>query len=36
MRNVFSLQVGFENVWKKSLWGSPASPNEAFYAANDK
>ena len=36
MRNVFALQVGFENVWKKRLWGSPASPNEAFYAANDR
>jgi arylsulfatase A-like enzyme len=36
MRNVFALQAGFENVWKKRLWGSPASPIEAFYAANDK
>ncbi|HEY5282667.1 MAG TPA: sulfatase [Polyangia bacterium] len=35
MRNVFALQVGFENVWKKRLWGSPASPTEAFYGAND-
>jgi hypothetical protein len=36
MRNVFALQAGFENVWKKRLWGSPARPNEAFYTANDK
>ena len=36
MRNVLALQVGFENVWKKRLWGSPASPNEAFYNSNDK
>ena len=36
MRNVFALQVGFENVWKKRLWGSPASPTEAFYTANDR
>jgi arylsulfatase A-like enzyme len=34
MRDVLSLQVGFENVWKKRLWGSPASPTEAFYSAN--
>jgi len=33
MRNVLALQVGFENQWKKRLWGSPARPNEAFYAA---
>ncbi len=33
MRDVFSLQVGFENTWKKSLWGSPASPTAAFYTA---
>jgi membrane-anchored protein YejM (alkaline phosphatase superfamily) len=31
MRNVLSLQVGFEQVWKKRQWGSPAKPNEAFY-----
>jgi arylsulfatase A-like enzyme len=36
MRNILSLQVGFENVWKKHAWGSPASPTEAFYAAQDK
>jgi len=36
MRNILSLQVGFENVWKKRVWGSPASPTEAFYAAQDK
>jgi len=36
MRNVLALQVGFENVWKKRLWGSPASPAEAFYSANEK
>jgi hypothetical protein len=36
MRNVFALQAGFENVWKKRLWGSPARPNQAFYTANDK
>ena len=36
MRNVLALQVGFENVWKKRLWGSPASPVEAFYEANNK
>ena len=35
MRNVLALQAGFENVWKKRLWGSPANPNEAFYADND-
>jgi arylsulfatase A-like enzyme len=35
MRNLLALQVGFENVWKKRLWGSPAKPNQAFYAAND-
>ncbi len=34
IRNVFSLQVGFENQWKERLWGSPASPVEAFYRAN--
>jgi arylsulfatase A-like enzyme len=34
MRNVFSIQVGFENQWKKRLWGSPANPAEAFYAQN--
>ena len=36
MRNVLALQVGFEQVWKKRFWGSPAKPNEAFYEANDK
>jgi len=36
MRDVLALQVGFENVWKKRLWGSPASPTEAFYSANEK
>jgi choline-sulfatase len=36
MRNVFALQAGFENVWKKRLLGSPARPNQAFYTANDK
>ena len=36
MRDVLALQVGFENVWKKRLWGSPASPIEAFYGANEK
>jgi len=36
MRNILSLQVGFENVWKKRAWGSPASPTEAFYAAQNK
>ena len=36
MRNVLALQVGFENQWKKRLWGSPANPAEAFYAANEK
>ena len=36
MRNVFALQAGFENVWKKRPWGSPARPSEAFYTANDK
>jgi len=36
MRNVFALQAGFERVWKKRLWGSPASPREAFYDANNK
>jgi hypothetical protein len=36
MRNVLALQVGFENQWKKGAWGSPASPTEAFYRANDK
>ena len=36
MRNVFALQAGFENVWKKSLWGSPARPTEALYGANDR
>jgi arylsulfatase A-like enzyme len=35
MRDVLALQVGFENVWKKRLWGSPASPTEAFYSANE-
>jgi arylsulfatase A-like enzyme len=34
MRDVLALQVGFENVWKKTLWGSPACPTEAFYSAN--
>lgn len=34
MRNVFALQVGFENQWKKRVWGSPAKPLEAFYAAS--
>ena len=34
MRDVLALQVGFENVWKKRPWGSPASPTEAFYSAN--
>jgi len=34
MRDILALQVGFENVWKKRLWGSPASPTEAFYSAN--
>ena len=36
MRNVLALQAGFENVWKKRVWGSPANPNEAFYSANDQ
>ena len=36
MRDILALQVGFENVWKKRLWGSPASPTEAFYGANDR
>jgi arylsulfatase A-like enzyme len=36
MRDVFALQVGFENVWKKRVWGSPANPTEAFYSANSK
>lgn len=36
MRNVLALQVGFENVWKKRAWGSPASPSEALYTATDK
>lgn len=36
MRNILSLQVGLENVWKKRLWGSPANPTEAFYAAAEK
>jgi arylsulfatase A-like enzyme len=36
MRNVLALQVGFENQWKKRVWGSPARPTEAFYLANDK
>jgi hypothetical protein len=36
MRDIFALQVGFENLWKKRTWGSPASPTEAFYSANDK
>ncbi len=36
MRDVLALEVGFENVWKKRLWGSPANPTEAFYAANAK
>jgi arylsulfatase A-like enzyme len=36
MRNVLALQVGFENVWKKRGWGSPANTVEAFYTANDK
>jgi len=34
MRNVFALQVGFENQWKKRVWGSPAKPLDAFYVAN--
>jgi arylsulfatase A-like enzyme len=34
MRNVFAIQVGFENQWKKRAWGSPAKPLEAFYAAS--
>ncbi len=34
MRNVFAIQVGFENQWKKRAWGSPAKPSEAFYAAS--
>jgi hypothetical protein len=34
MRNVFALQVGFENQWKKQVWGSPAKPLDAFYRAN--
>jgi arylsulfatase A-like enzyme len=34
MRNVFAVQVGFENQWKKRVWGSPAKPNDAFYLAN--
>jgi len=36
MRNILALQAGFENVWKKRVWGSPANPNEAFYSANDR
>lgn len=32
MRNIFALQVGFENQWKKRVWGSPANPAPAFYA----
>ncbi len=36
MRNVLALQVGFENAWRKRLWGSPARPNDAFYDANDR
>jgi arylsulfatase len=36
MRNVFALQAGFENVWKKRAWGSPASPSEALYAVTDR
>ena len=31
MRNIFAIQVGFENQWKKRTWGSPAKPVEAFY-----
>ena len=31
MRNIFAIQVGFENQWKKRTWGSPAKPGEAFY-----
>jgi len=34
MRNVFAIQVGFENQWKKRIWGSPAKPLDAFYVAN--
>ncbi len=34
MRNLFAIQVGFENQWKKRLWGSPAKPLDAFYAAH--
>lgn len=34
MRNVFAVSVGFENQWKKRVWGSPAKPLDAFYAAN--
>ena len=34
MRNVFSLQVGLENRWKKRAWGSPANLAQGFYAAN--
>ena len=36
MRDIFALQVGFENLWKKRTWGSPANPTEAFYEANDR
>ncbi len=36
MRDLLALQVGFEDVWKKRIWGSPADPKEAFYAANEK
>lgn len=36
MRGVLALQAGFENVWKKRVWGSPANPTEAFYADNDR
>lgn len=34
MRGILALQVGFENAWKKRMWGSPASPTDAFYSAN--